>query len=98
MIREADAVFMCVPTPLTKSKNPDLTHIIRVSEEISKHVHSGQIIVLESTTYPGTTREVVLPILERSGLKGGQDFFLSYSPERIAVSYTHLTLPTTPYV
>jgi len=82
-LKEVDAILVCVPTPLTKAKEPDLSYIIRESEEISKYLRPGQLVVLESTTYSGTTRDVVLPILERSGLKVGQDFYLAYSPERI---------------
>lgn len=82
-LREVDAICICVPTPLNKAKEPDLSYVIRESEEISKYIQRGQLIILESTTYPGTTREVILPILERSGLKAGQDFYLAYSPERI---------------
>jgi len=79
---EVDAICICVPTPLTKTKEPDLSAVIHESEEISKRLQRGQLVVLESTTYPGTTREVVLPILERSGLKAGSDFYLAFSPER----------------
>lgn len=80
---EVDVICICVPTPLTKTKDPDLSHVIRESEELSQHIQPGQLVVLESTTYPGTTREIILPILERSGLKGGSDFYLAYSPERV---------------
>ncbi|MFC2020392.1 nucleotide sugar dehydrogenase [Chloroflexota bacterium] len=79
---EVDAICICVPTPLTKNKEPDLSHVINESEEISRRLKPGQLVVLESTTYPGTTREVVLPILEHSGLKVGSDFYLAFSPER----------------
>ena len=82
-LREVDAICICVPTPLTRTKEPDLSYVTRESEEISRHLQPGQLVILESTTYPGTTREVVLPILESSGLKAGQDFYLAYSPERI---------------
>jgi UDP-N-acetyl-D-glucosamine dehydrogenase len=82
-LKEADAVCICVPTPLTKSKEPDLSYVIYESEEVAKCLRRGQLIILESTTYPGTTRQVVLPILERSGLKVGADFYLAFSPERI---------------
>ena len=80
---EVDVICICVPTPLTKTKDPDLSYVIRESEEISQHLQPGQLVVLESTTYPGTTKEVILPILERSGLKVGSDFYLAYSPERV---------------
>jgi UDP-N-acetyl-D-glucosamine dehydrogenase len=72
-----------VPTPLRKNKDPELSYIIAAVEVIRNHIRAGQLIILESTTYPGTTREVVLPILEESGLKAGSDFFLAYSPERV---------------
>ena len=81
-LREADAVLICVPTPLNESRDPDLSYIESTAVQIGRFLRKGQLIVLESTTYPGTTRDVVLPILERSGLKVGQDFFLAYSPER----------------
>jgi len=80
---EVDVICICVPTPLTKTKDPDLSYVIRESEKISQHLQPGQLVVLESTTYPGTTKEVILPILERSRLKGGSDFYLAYSPERV---------------
>lgn len=79
---EADALLICVPTPLTASRDPDLQYVINTTEDIARSLRPGQLIVLESTTYPGTTREVMLPILERTGLKVGVDFFLAYSPER----------------
>lgn len=78
-----DAISICVPTPLRKTKDPDLSFIMAAVEAVHNHLTPGKLIVLESTTYPGTTREVVLPILEKSGLKVGQDFFLAYSPERV---------------
>jgi UDP-N-acetyl-D-glucosamine dehydrogenase len=82
-LMEADAVCICVPTPLTKTKDPDLSHVIHESKEVAKYLHPQQLVVLESTTYPGTTRQVVLPILESSKLKCGTDFYLAYSPERV---------------
>ena len=78
-----DTLNICVPTPLRKNKDPDLSYVIAAVEAIRNHIRPGQLIILESTTYPGTTREVVLPILEDSGLKVGRDFFLAYSPERV---------------
>jgi UDP-N-acetyl-D-glucosamine dehydrogenase len=78
-----DAVLICVPTPLSKSKDPDLTAIISSGEAVSKHLRRGQLIVLESTTYPGTTQEVLLPMLEATGLIESEDFFLAFSPERV---------------
>jgi UDP-N-acetyl-D-glucosamine dehydrogenase len=79
---EADAIIICVPTPLTEAREPDLSCIRRTGETLSRHLHRGQLIILESTTYPGTTVDLLLPLLEQSGLQGGQDFFLAYSPER----------------
>jgi len=83
VLSKLDAVIICVPTPLTKTKDPDVSYIISVSQEIKNYMHKGQLFVLESTTYPGTTEELVLPILEEGGLKVGRDFFLAFSPERI---------------
>jgi UDP-N-acetyl-D-glucosamine dehydrogenase len=81
-LREADAVLVCVPTPLSDSRDPDLSYVRSTMEQIAAVLRPGQLIVLESTTYPGTTRDVALPILESSGLQVGRDFFLAYSPER----------------
>ncbi len=80
---ECDVVAVCVPTPLNIYKQPDLAHIIHCTHELSKRIHPEMLIVLESTTYPGTTEEVMLPILEKNGLKCGTDFFLAFSPERV---------------
>lgn len=80
---EADVVIICVPTPLNRVKDPDLSYIIQAAEGIRNQLRTGQLIILESTTYPGTTEEVILPTLERSGLEVGKDFFLCFSPERI---------------
>ncbi len=79
---EPDAIVICVPTPLTPQRDPDLSYVLRTGEQIARHLRSGQLVVLESTTYPGTTDEVLRPLLERSGLRCGQDFFLAFSPER----------------
>ncbi len=81
-LKEADAILICVPTPLSDSRDPDLSYVESTTREIAKHLRPGQLVVLESTTYPGTTRDVMLPILEESGLQPGNDFFLAYSPER----------------
>lgn len=81
-IKNMDAILICVPTPLTKYREPDMSYVISIAEMIQQNLRSGQLIVLESTTYPGTTAEVLKPILEKSGLKADQDFFLAYSPER----------------
>jgi len=79
---EPDALLICVPTPLNKYREPDLSYVVRTTEAIAPHLRQGQLVVLESTTYPGTTTEVMRPILEARGLKSGVDFFLAYSPER----------------
>lgn len=79
---EADSISICVPTPLDEHREPDLKYVEQTATEISKHLRKGQLVILESTTYPGTTEELVLPILERSGLTVGKDFFLAFSPER----------------
>jgi UDP-N-acetyl-D-glucosamine dehydrogenase len=81
-LAEADAILICVPTPLSESRDPDLSYIEATAKQIAAALRPGQLIVLESTTYPGTTRDVVLPILAASGLKVGSDFFVAYSPER----------------
>jgi UDP-N-acetyl-D-glucosamine dehydrogenase len=80
---ECDAIVVCVPTPLTREREPDLSYVVRTAEALAPALHPGQLVVLESTTYPGTTEEVLLPILERgSGLRAGKDFHLAFSPER----------------
>jgi UDP-N-acetyl-D-glucosamine dehydrogenase len=81
-LKTVDAILVCVPTPLTQNREPDLQFIISSTKTIAKYLRQGQLIVLESTTYPGTTREVMAPILESGGLKAGRDFHLAYSPER----------------
>src|SRR5215204_3354514 len=82
-LSEADAISICVPTPLSKFKDPDVSYIVAATEAVTKRLRRGQAIVLESTTYPGTTREILLPALESTGLTVGQDFFLAFSPERV---------------
>ena len=81
-VQEADCLILCVPTPLDRHEQPDMSYVKSATSEISKNISKGQLIVLESTTYPGTTREIVMPLLEKSNLKAGEDFFLAYSPER----------------
>ena len=81
-LAKADAILICVPTPLSESRDPDLKYVEATAEAIQKTLRAGQLVVLESTTYPGTTKDVILPILEKSGLKVEEDFFLAYSPER----------------
>ena len=100
-LEDVDVVIVCVPTPLSKTKDPDLTHINAAADEISRHLHSDMLIVLESTSYPGTTEELVLPRLQRSNgrtLQVGTDFYLAFSPERIDPGRTDWTLSTTPKV
>ena len=82
-LSECDAIIICVPTPLRKTKEPDISYILAASEEITKRLRRGQVIVLESTTYPGTTDEVLLPMFEEKGLKLDEDFLLAFSPERV---------------
>jgi UDP-N-acetyl-D-glucosamine dehydrogenase len=83
VIRDLDTVNICVPTPLRKTKDPDMSYIVAATQEIAKYFHPGLLVILESTTYPGTTAELVLPMLEKTGLKVGTDFFLCFSPERV---------------
>jgi UDP-N-acetyl-D-glucosamine dehydrogenase len=82
-VRELDALTICVPTPLSKTRTPDISYIVAAAESVAANLRPGQLIVLQSTTYPGTTEEIVLPILERGGAKVGVDFFLGYAPERV---------------
>ena len=83
IVRELDTINICVPTPLRKTKDPDMSFIVNACQEIAKYLHPGMLIILESTTYPGTTDELMRPMLEKSGLKVGEDFFLCFSPERV---------------
>jgi UDP-N-acetyl-D-glucosamine dehydrogenase len=83
VLADADAISICVPTPLRKTKDPDLSFVVAAVEQVAKYLRPGQLVVLESTTYPGTTEEVVRPMLERGGLIAGRDFFLAFSPERV---------------
>lgn len=93
-----DVLIICVPTPLRKTKDPDISYIVKVVREIRKRLRKGHIVVLESTTYPGTTRELVLPELESSGLKVGKDFFLAFSPERVDPGNSKYNIKNTPKV
>ncbi len=81
-LTEADAILICVPTPLTRQREPDMSYVVKTTESVAAHLRPGQLVVLESTTYPGTTDELVRPILEKTGLKSRKDFFLAFSPER----------------
>jgi UDP-N-acetyl-D-glucosamine dehydrogenase len=82
-LRQMDAVNVCVPTPLSKTRDPDVSFIVAATENLAKYLRRGTLVVLESTTYPGTTEELILPMLSRDGLKVGKDFFLAFSPERV---------------
>jgi UDP-N-acetyl-D-glucosamine dehydrogenase len=95
---EPDAILICVPTPLTAAREPDLSYVVNSVSAIARRLRNGQLIVLESTTYPGTTRDVVLPLLEGSGLKAGEDFFLAYSPEREDPGNRNFSTPKIPKV
>jgi UDP-N-acetyl-D-glucosamine dehydrogenase len=97
-LTSCDAVIICVPTPLTSSREPDLSHMVDAATSLAAVLQKGQLIVLESTTYPGTTRERLRPILEESGLAAGRDFHLAFSPERIDPGRTDYTIRTTPKV
>lgn len=98
LLAETDVALICVPTPLSKTREPDLSFVLEAGRTVARHLHPEQIIVLESTTYPGTTRELLLPLLEESGLKVGSDFFLVYSPERIDPGNKKFNLANTPKV
>jgi UDP-N-acetyl-D-glucosamine dehydrogenase len=94
----AGAILICLPTPLSENREPDLGILAAATRELAGHLRRGQLVVLESTTYPGTTREVLLPLLERGGLRAGADFHLAMSPERIDPGRTDFTVRTTPKV
>ena len=98
VLANADTVSICVPTPLSKSRDPDISFILSATEEIRKYLHRDQLIVLESTTYPGTTDELIVPELETSGLKVGSDFHVAFSPERIDPGNTAYTTRNTPKI
>ncbi len=97
-LKDADAIVICVPTPLGKSKEPDISYIVAAADAVARVVRRGQLVVLESTTYPGTTREILLPRLEARGLRAGEDFFLAFSPERIDPGNRRFTLRDIPKV
>src|ERR671910_1380217 len=98
IVKELDTINICVPTPLRKTKDPDMSYIVSAVEAIAKHLHPGMLIVLESTTYPGTTEEVVQPLLESTGLRAGADFFLAFSPERVDPGNTAFNTKNIPKV
>ncbi len=96
--KRLDSVSICVPTPLKKHKNPDISFIVSAMNKVEKYIHPGMIIILESTTYPGSTRELILPSLETNGFTVGKDFFLCFSPERIDPGNTEYGTQNTPKV
>jgi UDP-N-acetyl-D-glucosamine dehydrogenase len=99
VLKDCDAVSICVPTPLRKTGDPDMSFILSATEQLAKHMHKGMVIVLESTTYPGTTREILLPMLgEANGLTVGKDWFLAFSPERVDPGREDFTTLNTPKV
>ncbi len=95
---ECDCLLICVPTPLTKQREPDTSYVLKTAAGIAATLRKGQLIILESTTYPGTTEELLLPLLEEGGLRCGEDFFMAFSPEREDPSRTDFNLKTTPKV
>ncbi|NJL94708.1 MAG: nucleotide sugar dehydrogenase [Anaerolineae bacterium] len=97
-LREADVISVCVPTPLRKTKDPDMSYIIQSTEEIAKIVQPGMLIILESTTYPGTTEEILAPSLQTNGLAVGRDLFIAFSPERIDPGNQQFHVRNTPKV
>jgi UDP-N-acetyl-D-glucosamine dehydrogenase len=98
VLKDADAIVICVPTPLGKSKEPDISFIVSAAEAVASIIRSGQLVVLESTTYPGTTQEILLPRFETRGLTVGEDIFLAFSPERVDPGNTRYTLRDIPKV
>lgn len=98
VLAQADAVIVCVPTPLNKTKEPDISYIVGATEAIARHVHKNMCVILESTTYPGTTRELVAPMLEKAGARIGEDLFLAFSPERVDPSNKQWGTRNTPKV
>ena len=93
---DQDVISICVPTPLSKTRDPDISYIVNAAEQVVARLRKGQVIVLESTTYPGTTEELVLPIFERTGLKVGEDYFLCFSPERVDPGNPRFDIRNTP--
>ena len=97
-LAECDAISICVPTPLSKTRDPDVSYVIAASEAVAAALRPGQLIVLESTTYPGTTRDIMQPLLEKTGLVAGKDFHLCFSPERVDPGNETWTTRNTPKV
>jgi UDP-N-acetyl-D-glucosamine dehydrogenase len=98
LLKKCDVCTICVPTPLSKTKDPDVSYILQAVEQVKKHLHPGMLIILESTTYPGTTDELIKPRLEETGLKTGRDFFLAFSPERVDPGNERYQITNTPRV
>lgn len=98
VLAQSDAIFICVPTPFTPQKEPEMSHIVAASKEIAAHLRPGQLVILRSTSYPGATEEVVRPSLEQSGLKVGREIFLAFAPERIDPGNTRFTIDRVPVV
>jgi len=98
VLRDLDTVNICVPTPLRKTKDPDMSYVVAATEQIAKYLHPGMLVVLESTTYPGTTAELLQPMFEATGLKVGEDFFLAFSPERVDPANPKFNTKNTPKV
>src|SRR5256884_7999444 len=97
-LKEPDVISISVPTPLSKTKDPDVSYVLAATESVKRALRKGQLVVLESTTYPGTTRELMLPALESTGLKVGEDFFLAFSPERVDPGNERFNTRNTPKV
>jgi len=97
-LKEPDCIAICVPTPLSKTRDPDVSYISAATDSVQKTIRPGQVVVLQSTTYPGTTREMLLPALERGGLKVGKDFFLAFSPERVDPGNPRFNTRNTPKI
>ncbi|MEA3297391.1 MAG: nucleotide sugar dehydrogenase, partial [candidate division Zixibacteria bacterium] len=98
LLAKMDTISICVPTPLSKTKDPDVSYIMSVVDQVKSYIKKGTLVVLESTTYPGTTQDLILPILEKSGMEVGVDFFLSFSPERVDPGNDVYTTKNTPRV
>jgi UDP-N-acetyl-D-glucosamine dehydrogenase len=98
VVGELDTVNICVPTPLRKTKDPDMSYVVSAAEQIAKYLHPGLLVILESTTYPGTTAELLQPMFEATGLEAGKDFFLAFSPERVDPSNPKFNTKNTPKV
>ncbi len=96
VVAELDALTICVPTPLSKTRTPDISFVVSAAEAVARHLRPGQLVILQSTTYPGTTLEILLPILETDGRKVGRDFFLGYAPERVDPGNKTWTVRSTP--